>query len=144
MGYYFDFVCDRGKVLSFDKIVNLICAHGAERLGDEVDPEFEINRTAGKKQHLDLLFLDPPFVITVWGKENSGSLDRFAHIRFSWSTDLALFEKVLLRSLELADAIGGRIYDGQIGVYVNSKNLLDIMKSFRNSSEIVLDFLNRT
>lgn len=140
MGYYIEFVGDRERRLAVDQIVALLCDNGATPLNDGSDNGFELDSNDSTKRFVDLLYADPPFVITVWKNAPSNYSDHWASIRFSWATDPAAFEKAILKALELAGAIGCRIYDGQFGKNITIENLMEAKANFSNTSDSALNF----
>lgn len=136
MGYYIDFIFEPSENLNCEAVVHKFVKLGARRIPDE-----DIGPAADKVVHV--LFPDLGHPIRVNRKESEQRKGNWAYTRMSWAEDPESVMEDLRYIIKLADRIGCRLYDGQIGEYLTTANLDTMRSRFAKSAGIVIGLIGK-
>ena len=134
MGYYVDLVFDEKEKYHYKTLVKRFCKAGAHK---NIYPREE-------DLHLPELSYGE-MLISLCDEEILIEKGVWAEIRLSWGTDPYHMHDILKTILELAEKVGCRVYDGQLGDYVTVDNLDQVLGFFegeRNSFENAIGFVD--
>ena len=136
MGYYVNFVFNGNKISSQKDVVDLFCKAGASIF---VRPDEDVRNKDNR--FIDLQYPKFSYFINVFSKETASLKGSWAYIRMSWATKPDTFISIMMGVFELADAVGARVYDGQIGKYVSWKTIDEVAESFFGGAKSIVGAL---
>ena len=134
MGYYIDLEFDEQPSLDAEAIAAKIVGTGALRIPDE---------DAGPKSDRFIDLLHPLLISSITVRRQRPEGGQWAYYRLSWATEPGQLMIELENLLNLAGVIGCRLYDGQVGEYVNREHLSKIQSVFSKSSANVIGLIGK-